>query len=737
VVRREVDGLNPVDFTYDARGRLTTVTQGIGSGARASSLTYNPEGYLETLTDPLARTVRFAYDLAGRVVTQTLPDLREIHTRYDANGNVASITPPARPPHLFDYTPLDLEAVYTPPDLGMGEVATSYTYSPDRQLTLVTRPDGQTVSFSYDPSKGRLVSLTEPRGLTTLTYHPSTGKIASIASPDGVTLGYTYDGSLLTGATWTGPVAGSVTWTYDTDFRIATERVNGGDAIALQYDPDSLLAQAGSLTLTWHPQHGLLTGTALGSVEDGYTYTSFGEQDTYQARYAGAPIWDLVYSRDALGRITQRVETIEGARTTTVYGYDVAGRLSDVTVDGILTAHYEYDGNGNRLGVTRPGTGTVTGSYDAQDRLLTYGGVSYTYSGNGDLQTATSGSQTTTYTYDVFGSLIAVSLPTGTQIEYLTDGQHRRIGKKVNGALVQAFLYSSQLRPAAELDGSGGVVARFVYGTRINVPEYMVKAGTTYRLLTDHLGSVRLVLDTATGAVVQRLDYDEFGQVLLDTNPGFQPFAFAGGLYDPDTNLIRFGARDYDPFTGRWTAKDPMRFTPGLNLYAYGLNDPSSFQDPFGLRDFPLGHTWGDVASVLTTSADLGLALGTAALGRLPTNGTVATAVAVGSIADVSGLTVALGAPVIGSSSDILGLGLGAIGAGAAVISGSVASVVVSGLGVGITAGILIDKNILDSRSLFPKGNPVERFFCSALFGCDVLSSGLVDRSRRSACHPR
>src|SRR3989475_8804284 len=49
-------------------------------------------------------------------------------------------------------------------------------------------------------------------------------------------------------------------------------------------------------------------------------------------------------------------------------------------------------------------------------------------------------------------------------------------------------------------------------------------------------------VDVATGAVVQRLDYDEFGQLVNDTNPGFQPFGFAGGLYDRDTNLVRFGS---------------------------------------------------------------------------------------------------------------------------------------------------------------------------------------------------
>ncbi len=133
----------------------------------------------------------------------------------------------------------------------------------------------------------------------------------------------------------------------------------------------------------------------------------------------------------------------------------------------------------------------------------------------------------------------------------------------------EGFLYDGQLRPVAWLDGSGAVKATFVYGTRVNVPEYVVVGSSTYRIVTDYLGSPRLVIDTSSGAVVQRVDYDEWGVVLSDTAPGFQPFGFAGGLYDRDTGLVRFGARDYDAAVGRWVNKDPIRFRGGLNLYMY------------------------------------------------------------------------------------------------------------------------------------------------------------------------
>lgn len=98
--------------------------------------------------------------------------------------------------------------------------------------------------------------------------------------------------------------------------------------------------------------------------------------------------------------------------------------------------------------------------------------------------------------------------------------------------------------------------------------------------MKDHRGSVNLVVDVDSGAIEQKITYSEFGEVLSDTNPGFQPFGFAGGLYDPDTKLVRFGARDYDGKLGRWLSKDPIRFAGGdENLYGYVLNDPVNLID--------------------------------------------------------------------------------------------------------------------------------------------------------------
>jgi RHS repeat-associated protein len=289
-------------------------------------------------------------------------------------------------------------------------------------------------------------------------------------------------------------------------------------------------------------------------------------------------------------------------RGTSISDYDPAGRLWRVkdATDTVLS-EYLYDANGNRIAgsFTAHSGAVLDADYDDQDRLAGYettlgGAISFTYTANGELlsKTNTSTNTTTSYSYDALGNLHQVVLhegePNEQTIDYLIDGRNRRIGKKVGGNLTRQWLYDGQLKVVGELDSQGNILAQFVYASMHYAPDYMIKYGAdagTYRIVSDHLGSLRLVIDVATGDVVQRMDYDEFGNVLNDTNPGFQPLGFAGGLYDRDTKLVRFGKRDYDAETGRWTAKDVSHFAGGsANLYAYGNNNPVNYIDPQGRR---------------------------------------------------------------------------------------------------------------------------------------------------------
>ncbi len=575
-----VPNIEPVNHQYDPRGRLSLTTQGSGTMRRRTHYAYNTAGFVESVTDSLGRRVRFDYDLAGRVTRQTLPDDRSIGFTYDANGNVASIVPPGRDAHVFSYTAVELESSYSPPDLPSGATVTLYDYNLDKQLELVTRPDGLTIDLEYD-SAGRLARQIVPNGVYTFGYDLATGQLNRIDAPDNEALAFTYDGFVPVSEAWSGTVNGTVSRGYNNNFWLTNLEVDG-QSIAYGYDDDGLLTQAGDMALTRHAQNGLLIGSALNGVTTSTQYSVFGEPSQETARISGAAVYDVSYSRDNVGRIVRKSETVQGVPRVYDYAYDLAGRLVEVKENGGVVSSYQYDQNGNRIGGFDR-RGTISAAYDAQDRLTGYGNATFAYTGNGELLSKNDGGAITQYDYDVLGNLRKVVLPDGRVIEYVIDGRNRRIGKKINGSLVQGFLYQDQLNPVAELDANGDVISRFVYGSRPNVPDYMIRDGVTYRIISDHLGSPRLVVDTATGGIAQRLDYDEFGNVLNDTHPGFQPFGFAGGIYDQHTKFTRFGARDYDPLTGRWTAKDPIRFAGGdPNLYGYVLGDPINFIDPDG-----------------------------------------------------------------------------------------------------------------------------------------------------------
>ncbi len=559
--------------------------------------------------DPIGNTSGFAYDSVGRVTVQTLPDGNLIVFTYDANGNLITLSPPGRPQHLFDYNVNDLTDKYTPPFVGDTTKSepgtlnvepdttyhlqpTTYSYDLDKRLTTTNLPDGRTITITYDTSgcgcggtADRLHSIAFDRGTQTFAYDTK-GNLAQTISPTSDTLLYGYDGSLPTSVTWKGTVKGNVGVTYDNNFNVTSQTVNGGSAINFGYDNDGLLTTVGGMMLSYNSQNGLLTGTTLGNVTTTQTYSTFGELAGYTANYSSSPIFQTTYSRDSLGRIATLTETELGVSKATKYSYDAVGRLQSVWRNDTLASTYSYDANGNRIAHWTP-TEIDSGVYDAQDRMLSVactrmlqssGGAQYIYGLNGDLQTKIVGTDTTKYTYDAFGNLTQVLMPNGDVIQYVIDGQNRRVAKRVNGAITNKWLYAGQLTPVAELDSANNIIARFCGG-------FMNKRDTIYQIITDHLGSPRLVVNVATGTVVQRMDYDEFGNVTYDSNPGFQPFGFAGGLYDTETKLVRFGFRDYDAITARWITKDPLLFKGGVsNLYEYCINDPVNLVDFMGLQ---------------------------------------------------------------------------------------------------------------------------------------------------------
>lgn len=577
LISMEVPGFSPSTYEYDSRGRVKRTTQ----GSRITQYTYDTKGRLATSTDAAGRVTAYFYDSSDRLIKRVLPGNREVLYTYDSKGNVTTIAPPGRPAHAVTYSVRGQATGYSPPALDTSSWSTEYVFDRDRRPTQVIHPHAS-MTLQYD-SAGRLSDVGTAQGSMRFGYGAGTGKLTSMVSPTGDSLLWNYDGNLPVAATSTGAVPGRVDLAYDSNFWVVGQRVNGTANVSFEYDDDGLLTDAGLLSLERDPASGVIVGTQVGTVESRHTYSVFAEPESLIVESGLGTLYRSDFVRDALGRVTSLAEEIGGITTTFDMIYDLAGRLQEVSRNGTVSAVFAYDSNSNRTTVTRS-SGVLVASYDDQDRLLAINGTSYEYGKGGDLARRFLGADTTSFDYDVLGNLIGVGMPDGTEIEYLVDSRGRRVGKKVNGTLVRGFLYLGQYSPIAETNASGQIVSRFIYATRPNVPDYMVKGGDVFRLVLDHLGSVRLVVNAATGAVVQRLDFDEYGQVLTNTNPDFQPFGFAGGMTDSHTGLVRFGKRDYDPFSGRWTSRDVLGLDgDGPNAYEYAASDPINNVDVDGL----------------------------------------------------------------------------------------------------------------------------------------------------------
>jgi RHS repeat-associated protein len=578
----KLPGITDTVMEYTPLGQLAAVAQ----GKRKLSFQYNGQGLPETVTDALGRVQKLEYNAATRVTALTLPGQRNMKVDTDATANVTGLTPPGKQTHSMGYTPNSKLASYMPPLASPGGQvnSTAYRYNKDGQLVEEVLPGNTSVTMAYEKDKGRLFSMTTSRTQVQYSYNTK-GQLSSLTDVKGASLAMQYDGDLLTGVTFSGGQKGTVAYAYDSKFQVKEVKVNA-QSIAYGYDKDGLVTSAGQLQVDRDEVTGFMKATTLGSVSSTMAYSPFGEMEKHEVSANGQSLYSESLAFDDLGRVVTKAETLQGVLTTSTYGYDEAGRLASVNTTGATnsTSSYQYDANGNRTQTTENGQAT-TATYDGEDRLQQSGNASYTFTPLGQLFEKVEGASTTRYTYDTVGALTQVTLPSGVVIDYVIDAAGRRVGKKLNGALQKGWLYESALRIIAETDGNGAVTARFVYATQSHSPDFMVSQGRTYRLVKDHLGSVRLVVDSVSGEVKQRIDYDAWGKVTADSNPGFQPFGFAGGLYDSDTNLTRFGARDYASGTGRWTAKDPIRFQGGdSNLYAYVRNSPQNGVDPNGLE---------------------------------------------------------------------------------------------------------------------------------------------------------
>ena len=615
IVRVERPDRPAAQYRYDDRGRLVGATRGTGADARVSRLIYHDTEGSVTFEDASGGHATAQFGSAGQPVWWTTSDDEVVSAFTDAAGRLARLQPPGRPPYAFGRTSAGLLESVGPPRAWNAQ---SFSYDPDGAPAQLGFANSGTVVFERDMA-GRVVAIRDGSSETRVTYDAKSGRPLTFDGPGAAHLALMWDAGEVVDEQLSGSVRGRVQRVLGADRRLTRETVAGTDAIDYEYDPDGRLTRAGDLRIAYDRATGLASGAMLRSIRWRWERNAHGEIVRATVDAGGRTVYSESLDRDRLGRIVARRETGDGIKSAIAYRYDDAGAIAAVE-GGEEDAKYAYDPNGNRTARTS-GRGAVPAAFDDRDRVTSAGSIAYVNDAAGRVVEARAGERITRFAWSPSGRLEAVTRPDGHRIEYGADGFGRRVAKTVNGRLERGWLYADRLRPIAELAADGAVVSRFVYAGTGSAPGYMLRDGKRFAILTDEGESVRLVVDAESGVVAQRIDYDVFGRIVRDTNPGFQPFGFAGGLVDADTGLVHFGAREYDPDLGRWLTPDPQGFSSGdTNLYRYALGDPVNRRDPTGLGPgegggpggccpWTYGVTVGGIGALGNSAAGVGLNL--------------------------------------------------------------------------------------------------------------------------------
>ena len=564
--KSEITGINPTTYVYDTKGRLTSTT----TGERTQSITYDSKGNIATITDAEGKVTTMEYDVMDRIVKTTSPLGASLVYSYDNNGNMTMLRTPKSNDHTFTFNKVNKKVGY----ISAKASSTTYEYDLERKLKKVIYPSGKERENIY--TKGLLTSVKTAEGTNVLEYNCLKNITKSTYGSESIS--YLYDGTLLSSLTYSGLLTKTIGFDYNNDFKLSS--ISYASATdALTYDKDGLLTKRGAFNITRDTDNGLALALSDGTLSTQRTYNSYGELSEISNRIGSDALFSYSTQRDKIGKITKKVESVAGNSNTYEYRYDNDGRLIEVKKDGLVSESYSYDSNGNRNGST----------VNEDDQLLTYKGITYSYNDDGYLSSKQDSIGTTTYEYGIYGELKKVVLADAKVIEYLHNANHQRVVKKVDGTVVEKYLWLDLTTLLATYDKDDKLIQRFEYADN-RMPVAMQQDAKKYYLHYDQVGTVKLITDSS-GATTKAIEYDSYGNVLTDSNPSFKlPFGFAGGLYDTDTKLTRFGYRDYDSFSGRWTAKDPIGFDGGdSNLYGYVLGDGVNFVDPIGLlrwKDF-------------------------------------------------------------------------------------------------------------------------------------------------------
>jgi RHS repeat-associated protein len=534
---------------------------------------------------------------------------------YDPVGNLLSITYPVSPSITLSY-----DALNRLTNMVDAAGTTRYTYNLASQLLTEDGPwNDDTITYGYTGRMRISLNLQEPNA-------------------DAWVQTYAYD--LARRLTNTTSAAGSFNYAYDGTRQLLPSKLALPNTAYITNTFDSVARMLGTMLLN-------SSGSVLDTNEYSYNLGSQRTQQVFtvgnKMAYAYDGIGQLTnasgmkptgalrlheqfgYSYDAAHNLSNRVDnalvetfnvnnlnelsgsTLSG--TFTVAGTDGTNGATSVNVSlnggGSVGASLYHDATFAATGFTLAnGTNTFTAiGQDGLGRVDTNTVVAYlpttnsfSYDGNGNLLS----DGLRYFAYDDENQLISVWVTNVWRSDFVYDGKmRRRIRKEYNWqASITNWLQTSEVRYV--YDGNGVIQERDIN----NLPTTSYTRAGRLLARTDHAifnsqpsspnahayyhadgnGNITALIN-GLQIIMAKYEYDPFGAILSSCGPlaDANLYRFSSKEYHPNSGLVCYLYRFYDPNLQRWINRDPLSERGGINLYRFVANTPVNSRDALGL----------------------------------------------------------------------------------------------------------------------------------------------------------